>query len=331
MRTLLLWLSLPACSGGAPDPEPLGADTASESSSTLVPIDPYATVTPSFAFADQDFEGRRLTTAIPDDLRGLLFVFHGTNGDIPAVTQTEWIVLYNLLVPQGVGLVLTAALDDQAAQWDLSPTPDNADYQLLSRIRDHLVATTEADADTPVLSIGFSHGAAFASVFANLAADDGWNVRGFAYHQGGTVGRLVVPGFFVSAENDEEGATGDRVAEQAETCSALVNEPCPHRVGHEIPLHPLRFARLTAYGDEQSRSIFDELVGMGLVDPDGARLVDLDEGGVDAIMEEYIRTSEAPSPSLPPTQLRVVWATHRFSAEHAVEEAGWLLDRLDAP
>jgi hypothetical protein len=325
----LLLLSV-GCAGGDPPTSPTAPapDTGTDDS-LVVTSDPYATVTPAFTLTDSDFEGRRLSTAIPDDPRALLFVFHGANGDVASVTQTEWIVLYNQLVPHGVGLVLTVALDQESVQWDLSPGPANPDFQRLSRIRDQLVQTTEVDASTPVLAMGFSHGAGFTPVFASLAVDAGWEVRGMAYHQGGSLGRVAVPGFFVSAENDEEGGTPDRIGSLAEICSYETGTPCPHRVGHEVPLDPRRFARLPAYGETQSQAIFDELVGMGLVDAAGDRTVDLAATTPDEVMDAYIRTSQAPSPSLPPTQLRVVWATHRFSGEHAIEEATWLLDRIE--
>ncbi|MEZ4234621.1 MAG: hypothetical protein R3F59_00330 [Myxococcota bacterium] len=320
-------LLLAACAGG----EAVDTATPSPTSSTADPTitwDRYATIEPNFSMVDEDFEGRRLTTAIPDDPVALLFVFHGANGDVTTVTQIEWIELYDLLVPQGVGLVLTVSLDAEGGMWDQSESPDNPDFQRLVRVRDHVIETSAATADTPVLALGFSHGAGFAPVFATLGHDAGWDVRGFDAHNSPSIHPMAVPGFFVSAENDEQSGTPDRVGEVAAECEAWTGEDCPHRVGHEILLDPRRFARLPAYGEAASQAIFDELVGMGFVDDSGARLVDLQAEGVDALMDAYIRTSQLPSPTLPPTQLRVVWATHRCSSEHAVEEAAWLLGRV---
>ena len=93
-----------------------------------------------------------------------------------------------------------------------------------------------------------------------------------------------------------------------------------------MELHPDWFAKLPNYSVQQSNAMFDELVDMEIVDNNGLRLIEIAE--MEEVLAEYLVTSQAPSPTLPPTQLRVVWATHRFSSEHAAEEATWLVDQL---
>lgn len=326
---MIRWIPLlvVGCSGsGDGDPSSDGEDTDVE------PIPwgsgPFAPITPTFQFEDIDFEGSRVTVHIPENPVGLLFVFHGTDGDIASVSQIEWIELYDLLVPQGVGIVLSSSVDRVERVWDShdEDPATNDDFPRLSRLRDQLIETTAVDADTPILSIGFSNGANYALVFTNMAHAEGWDVRGFSSHQGGQQVTTLLPGIYASAENDELSGQPDNMAPLADLCSDFTQRTCPHYVGHEIPLDPEWFARMPYYTVQQSQAMFDELVGMGIVDSEGGRLTDLLE--MESVFETYLATSQAPSPSWIPTQLRVVWATHRFSSEHAAEEAAWLVDQL---
>lgn len=319
LRWIPLVLAL-GCSGDDPG--------SSDGDPIVAPADPYAPIVPSFELEDVDFEGARVAVYVPEDPSALLFVFHGTDGDIASVTQIDWIALYNLLVPHGVGLVIASSVDREEKVWDShdEDATTNDDFPRLARLRDHLIETTTAEEDTPVLSIGFSNGANFAPLFTNMANDAGWNVRGFSSHQGGQQQVTGLPGIWVSAENDEISGQPDNIEPLAQQCTEFTHRTCPHYVGHEIPLHPDWFARMPNYTLAQSHAMFDELVEMEIVSESGDRLVEIED--MEAVFEEYLGTSHAPSPSLVPTQLRVVWATHRFSSEHAVEEATWFLEQL---
>lgn len=330
-RAWWLWTALAAaaCTGhGADDPFTDASAPGDDDDDDAGPTTATGDIVPNFQFTDQDFEGGRVTTYMPDDPTGVLFVFHGTNGDIASVTQIEWIELYDLLAPHGVGFVLSNSVDRVEMQWDTNHQDGaaNEDFPRLDRLRDHLIDTTGLEADTPVLSIGFSNGANFATLFANMAFADGWPFRAFDAHQGGMYVDTPVPGIFVSAVNDESGGTPDQLGPLSEACTSQTARTCPHYTGHEIPLVPLRFDRLPTYSAEQSQAIFDELVDMQIVAEDGSRVIDLAD--MEDVFTTYIHDSQAPSPSMVPTQLRVVWATHRFSSEHADQEADWLLDQL---
>lgn len=325
MRLGALVILAAGCSGGDG-----GGDKDSGPPPVTVTAYEELPIASHFPWIDEEFDGGRLTYYVPIATpRAVLFALHGSDGGVETVLQTEWLELYNLLEAQGFAFILAQSLDRQIKQWDTTKTEDpldNADFERLSRIRDHLVAETSLEESTPVFSAGFSNGGAFSVVFTGFAFEQGWDVRGFLAHNSAYPVDTPVPGAFISAEHDETGGTPENVDEVARACSDYLGMPCPHFRGTEIPLDPRRFARLPQYTLDQSQLIFDELVAMQFVDANGGRLVPLDD--VDGVMDQYIATSNAPIPTMPPTQLRVVWATHRVSSQHMPEEVAFLLDQL---
>jgi hypothetical protein len=324
MRGPVLVMFSAACSGGGNGGGPDGTGETSSTEAT-----PYENlpITLSFQFTKDTYDGKSIEYYVPDNPKGALWVFHGTNGGFGSVTQTEWLEIYNRLVPHGFAILLNESLDRTAEQWDTDdPTLENVDFVRLASVREFLVANTALSEATPNFAIGFSNGGYYVSMFAGFADRSGWDMRGFVAHNAGGYGGGTVPGMYIHAENDEVDDSS-RGPAAAEDCSLSATEECPFYMGTEIDLDPRRFARLPAYSLNQSQEIFDELVGMEYVDADGKRLVpNLDQ--IDALMNDFIVRSTNPSPTLPPTQLRVVWATHRVSSQHAKEETDWLIDHL---
>lgn len=319
-----IWVVLVAgCSGGGDDgnhtddPAPIDATAYAE-----LPIKSH------FQWVDEEFESGRITYYVPPDPKAVLFALHGTDGGVDTVLQIEWLELYNLLYEQGFAFILSQSLDRDVKQWDIAhTTPDtNPDFQHLSRVRDHVIDETALEASTPVFAAGFSNGGAFAVLFTELASAEGWDVRGFLSHNSAYPVSAPVPGAYISAEHDEHNGTPDNVEQTAQQCSDFLGVTCPHFRGTEILLDPRRFARLPQYSLEQSQLIFDELVRLEYVDAAGARLAPLDD--IDALMNQYMAETNAPIPGMPPTQLRVVWATHRVSSQHMKAEVAFLMDLL---
>ena len=318
-RSILITVWLVGCSGGS-------GSTDVSKTETGEPIDPvdYHTVELTVELTTQDIGGQRVDYYVPDDVQAMAWVFHGTNGSVETVQFVEWLELYELMLPHGFGLVMTSSQDRVAMQWDTYATgDDNPDWVYLQTVQEWLVDNTAVAADTPVVAIGFSNGGNFASLFPSLALPAGWDVRAFVGHNGGYQhGASSTPGFFVSSVNDEAGQTPERLGPVAEECSQLAPIDCPHVVVEEIALHPHRFAKLPYFTQDQSQIVFDDLVELDIVDADGGRLVDIED------MEEAFRTYEAHAEygndSWVHTQLRVVWATHRYASQHARAEAAWL-------
>jgi hypothetical protein len=112
--TILVAGSSGGCSGGN--------DSGSKDDDTgATPIvDPfdYQSIRLTVQLTDQEVDGGRVTYWMPEHPRAVLFAFHGTNGSIATVTQTEWLALYDLLVPYDVGLVMTNSQNRDTQQWD---------------------------------------------------------------------------------------------------------------------------------------------------------------------------------------------------------------------
>jgi hypothetical protein len=321
-----LWVSL-GCAGGEGT-----TDGFTPYGGTGVEATPYENIPikPSFQWTEDVYEGKSVQYYVPENPTAALWAFHGTNGGFGTVTQIEWIELYNRLVPFGVAIILNESLDRDAQQWDngsVDPSV-NPDFVRLAAVREYLVATTPLSEATPVLAVGFSNGGGFATRFSNMARTSGWDMRGFSVHNSDSYAGGGVGGIWTSAENDLENGQVSDVDDEAAACTAQSGAECPHLRGTEIPLDPRRFGRLSAYSISKSQEIFDELVDFEYVDADGVRLVPDVGEDIEALMADYISRSRMPSPTLPPTQLRVVWATHRFSSQHINEEADYLLDLL---
>lgn len=323
----IVWLSLAAGCGG-----PDETDTTTPYGYGETDWTPYQTlpVKAQFQWTEDTYDAKPIQYYIPEEPAAVLWVFHGSDGGFATVTQIEWLELYNRLVPHGVAILLNESLDRDSRQWDNSSgDPDsNPDFQRLREVWDYLVATTPLSENTPMLAVGFSNGGGFTTRFTSMARQVGWDIRGFSVHNSANYFGGGMPGIFTSAEWDAENGGPEAVEQSAEACSDQAGTECPHLRGTEVPMDPRRFARLPAYSLGQSQQIFDELVEFEYIDADGNRLVDDLLTDIERLMSDYIQRSKMPSPTLPPTQIRVVWATHRVSSQHVDAEVDYLLDLL---
>lgn len=322
---ITLALGLLACSGGGNTDTTASGDTAELVPPDVELTDPYTTITPKFDWTEvQVMNGERYKYRyhMPEGASGFVWAFHGNNGNMASVQQTEWIVVYNQLVQRGIGVVLTESLDKQGAWADI-------DIGRTTFIFDDLVSNGVIDADMPVGAIGFSGGTSMTRMMWEATVDD-WNWKAVALHQGGqTVDGMPI--FFVGAENDEKGRTRAQYEKRGvlEACRATAND-CRLRIGHEVPMDKLRMARLPGITQKRAPDFFDDLVVMQFIDHKGNRRVTFDTPeSVDAYMDQYLRLSRMGARAYDAeVQIRVVWATHRFSSEFAQEEANFFWTHL---
>ena len=261
---------------------------------------------------------------IPENAVGVVWAFHGKNGSMASVVQTEWIVLYNQLAQRGIGHIITESLDREGGRWDLESDPTlNADWQRIVGIVEQMETNGVSVSSLPMAAVGFSGGTEMCATFADLQANEGWDFRGASIHNGLGVAANPTPWplFFTTTEHDATGATPANMQSVAQDCN------CPFYEAAEIPLDPRRFIRLEGINEERSQGMFDELVEMGMVAADGTRITSVDPEEMEPVLEDWIARSRY-SASLGATQLRVVWATHRFNATHVTPEADFLYDLL---
>jgi hypothetical protein len=181
-------------------------------------------------------------------------------------------------------------------------------------VRDRLIQDTEITENTPLFAIGFSGGSMFAPVFTQLAFDDGWDVRAFSSHNTGPKTTAPVPSVFIAHANDNPNGLVNAYDDQAK-----LGYPTTLYYLDETLLDPLRFTKEPNITEAESIAFFDELVGFGLVDEHGQRLVGDDVIG--QALDWFNRNSIYDDSSKARHQLNVLWRKHVFSADRACAEA----------
>ena len=109
-------------------------------------------VTPSVPFSRTTFEGFEVISYVPERPRGLVFVFHGTDGSASFAERVEPVDVLNRLVASGYGFVSTSSTERTGERrWDAAnpSLTGNPDLARLRRLHQHLVDTTGVAADHP--------------------------------------------------------------------------------------------------------------------------------------------------------------------------------------
>jgi hypothetical protein len=320
-----LWLvGLLGCSGNNDsDGSAPGDDDDDDVSTDLTPWEELVTsqadgcchtVKEVFEWTTVDHEGLPATWAVPENPVGAVVVFHGTNGVMDTIKQTDWIELYNLLYPRGIAIIGTVSSDRDAKQWDLSEGNSNVDYPRVETLLARVADETAFDLDLPLVGVGFSQGCSFTTLFAELGVQKGRNVVGISMHSGGGAG-ADMPTLFVAPENDPAAARMPAAAADHPEGTLIV--------GTEEAIDPRWFGKLVSYTPEDSERIFDQLVDMEVIDADGVRTIAFESDGENEVVAIENALS-VPYAGDVATQLRVLWALHRFSAPHNLEEAEWI-------
>lgn len=338
-KSSLLLLLLAACHpqgagrGDAAD-APTDAPPSDDDDTTLLPGErcadpgPDAPVVWRAPPTEGEFEGFNLLTYIPEDPRGVVFFFYG--GD----SVSEWVgyeqgAFANLMADAGVGYVVTDRSEPGGgAQWDDSTLPlaENADLARLARLRDSLIETTPLTESTPVISSGFSDGGAFSIFFARVMTDEGWPIAALLPHSAGgaTLPLPDVPVWATANEHDDPNvqANGPALVEDM----AAAGNPAVYVFTEERPLTPEVFLRNPEWDPKKADEVFADLVAFELIDTDGNRAIEDSE--IESKLERYGKKSEMRGASIAENRVRVVWATHRFSAVNVVSECDFVLDAL---
>jgi dienelactone hydrolase len=280
-------------------------------------------VVPSYPRTDSVFRGFPVVSSIPTHPRGVVYLFHGTAGGVGFADRLETVDMLNHLTTAGYGVVVTESTDRASKQWDsgslsLSTNPDLA---RLAALHASLVAGGRITDATPILAIGMSQGAGFASVFARAFHDAGYPVRAIAPSHGQipavvrAAGGPGVPIFTALGANDTT-VPNDRVVRQIADLQAqgLAAEVT---IEPEVPLGAGRFLRVPGVDGPTADAIFAALVRAGLWDAQGRRRVGIDQ--VEASL---------PGVALPASlggvqrqavhdEIDVVLAVHQYSATYA--------------
>ena len=319
MACLLALTALTACKGNPTDSSGGAAATLYDGPLLYAPAQEWS------AFRFQD---RPVRAYIPPDPVGMVWMFHGTNGNISMCHQIEPIATINELVLAGIGFACSESLaQGQGNQWDDGTAPDdNPDVAFLDALHDELVATTPLTDDTPQFTLGFSAGGGMAGFYADYLISKGYEVPAVAPHNSNGYGfELVEAGFiYILPENDPQGRSTAEASVEGRTAAGFRTEIL---TPPEVPLNEAFFGRDPNLQENTIRNTLRELERLELIDEAGHRLFDIDDH--EDMIRYFENNAEVPSPTNRTEQMRVGWATHRLNGIYARDVRDFFLDHLE--
>jgi hypothetical protein len=281
-------------------------------------------VTPIAQWRHSTFEGFPVISYVPEHPRGIVYVFHGTNGSANFAERVETTDVLNRLVAGGYGFVSTSSTERtgdkrwNAADPSLTTNPDLA---RLVRLQANLVATTGLEANTPLVGIGMSNGARFVTLWGQAWRNAGYPVKAIWASHGRTAapydgaGQLTVPTFFTTAENDftvpPGGVIGSFVtARQSGTPSELL-------VSEERRLRSVQYERIPGVDANEGRGIVLSLIATGAWNSQGDRVEpDVEQAAAKALAAN-MPASVQPVRNEVDNESLLQLAVHQFTAEFA--------------
>jgi hypothetical protein len=276
-------------------------------------------VTPAVEWQRTTFEGFPVISYVPENPRGLVFLFHGTNGSAAFADRVETTDVLNRLVAQGYGFVSTSSTERTGdRRWDAAnpSLTTNPDLARLLRLRAHLVTTTPVEPGTPLLGVGMSNGARFVTLWGQAWKNAGHPVKAIWASHGRTAapfdgpGELTVPTVFSTSENDFTVPPGGIVLNFATARDS--GTPADFQITRERRLTAPPYERIPEIDANESQQIVQALIATGVWNAQGERV------------EPDIESAAASLPASVHGQAshiadQTAWqlAVHQFTAEYA--------------
>ena len=298
--------------GGGKDANDSGTTDPNKVEAPLnyVPIDQWE---------NYNFEDRAVRQYIPANPKGVIFFFHGTNGNVSIVNRIEPVAFLNLMILEGIGFVTTDSGNRAEGKWI------DGDVERVGRLYEKVLQDTELEAKDALFTGGFSGGGNMAGDFAGYADNQGWPIKAINPNQGSCFGcgSLGIPTVWVLNENDLGPAQFANEAfddlTNAGVEAALFENKEEVLTGESFLKHP-------DMTPERSQRVFDDLIAKELINPDGTRIPPVEEA--DQWCQWYGNNGESFGPEGRADELRVLWALHRYHAGHAREVRDFLLDQM---
>ena len=281
-------------------------------------------VTPAKEFQHSTFEGFDVISYVPENPRGLVYLFHGTNGSAAFAERVETTDVLNRLIGQGYGFVSTSSTERTGdRRWDPAnaSTTTNPDLARLARLQTHLINTTPVSASTPLVGIGMSNGARFVTLWGQVWKNGGYPVRAIWASMGrianpvSAPGALTVPTVFSTAVNDFTVPPGPIVTNFYDTRQA--GTPTELYFSHERKLASAPYLRIPGIDQAEAGQIVDALEATGVWNAEGKRVVsDIQQAAAQAATAQ-LPPSVAGQNGAIADETAVQLAVHQFTAEHA--------------
>ncbi len=281
-------------------------------------------VKPSVQWQRSTFEGFEVISYVPQQPRGMVYLFHGTNGSARFADRIETTDVINRLVARGYGFVSTSSTERTGDQrWnaaDASRTT-NPDLARLGRLQTHLVSTTGLEAATPLVGIGMSNGARFVTLWGQAWRNAGYPVKAIWASHGRTaapfeqVGQLTVPTAFSTSVNDftvppAQVVTSFGRAQQAGT-------PTEFYLSQERKLSALQFERIPEVDASESKQVVAALIATGVWNAQGVRVEPNVQTAVTRAASVSLPASVVAVSNEIQNETAVQLAVHGFTAEYA--------------
>jgi hypothetical protein len=281
-------------------------------------------ITPAVQWQRSTFEGFEVISYVPDHPRGMVYLFHGTNGSARFAERVETTDVLNRLVAQGYGFVSTSSTERTGDQrWNAADPSltTNPDLARLTRLQSHLVATTPIDATTPLVGVGMSNGARFVTLWGQAWKNAGYPVKAIWASHGRTAtpfeakGKLTVPTVFSTSENDFTVPPGPIIVNFSTARDA--GTPTELYVTRETKLHAAPYQRIPGIDPNESVQIVAALIATGAWNSQGTRIEPNIQTAAaraaSATLPASVRSDSAEIQSQTALQL----AVHQFTAEYA--------------
>ncbi|HYP48815.1 MAG TPA: hypothetical protein VEQ61_09290 [Thermoleophilaceae bacterium] len=287
-------------------------------------------VTPAVPFKHSSFEGFEVISHIPDNPRGLVYVFHGTLGSASFAEKVETMDVLNRLARDGYGFVSTESTERAGdRRWNVSDgsLATNADLARLVRLHASLVAMTPLSSATPVLGIGMSNGARFVTLWGQAWKNAGYPVRAIWASMGriatpvSGAGQLTVPTVFSTAVNDFTSRPGPIILDFNDTRAA--GTPAELYVSQERKLSAERYSRIPGVDMAEAQQIREALTATGVWNAEGTRVVADIQQAVAQADTVRLPASVAGVASEVRNQTALQLAVHQFTAEYAGQVAAF--------
>jgi dienelactone hydrolase len=266
---------------------------------------------------------------MPANPRGVIFYVHGGDEGASEVLKPEnSALLFNQMgINENFGIVALDRDDMRANQsWDtLTGVNQNPDSQRMNRLRTWLVNNTGMNANTPIVTTGFSDGAGFSTTFLNQAANTfNWPVVAATPHNGAFGDTPQLDTMFTVAENDDGIGSQNLAAMEADMARA--GTPRLTRTSPERVVTAAMFLREPSWDLTDANAVMADLQAFGLIDAQGRRLVP-DNQIVSSLIDWEVNSTLTQA-TLGAARMRVLWATHRYSAYDAATECDFIRDRI---
>jgi hypothetical protein len=239
-------------------------------------------ITPTVQWQSSTFEGFPVISYVPDHPRGMVYLFHGSNGSANFAQRVETVDVLNRLVARGYGFVSTSSTERTGdKRWNVTSTSLTANPDLARLMR--------------LQAIWASHG-------TTANAFDG-------------PGQLTVPTIFSTSDNDFTVPPTGVVANYVTATRS--GTPTQLYVSHERRLNPAQYERIPGIDPDEAKQIVAALEATGVWNSQGQRVEPDIQKAVTRAATVNVPASVRPSASEIENETALLLAVHQFTAEYA--------------